>query len=99
MQDRTGDDAEVRAKLTMTTKQTLLNLLLQQRETINWLRAYERAIYLISEEAITRHQADRDYWKVRCAAAEDELINIKLFGITPFAVEKITTKSNDEKRC
>ena len=54
--------------------------MLQQRETINWLHAYERSIYEISREAITRHQEERDYWKVRCAAAEDELINIKLFG-------------------
>ena len=80
MQDRTGDDAEVRAKLTMITKQALIDIMLQQRETINWLRAYDRSIYEISREAITRHQAERDYWKVRCAAAEDKLINIKLFG-------------------
>lgn len=80
MQDRTGDDAEIRAELTMTTKQALFDILLQQRETINWLHAYDRGIYEISREAITRHQAERDYWKVRCAAAEDELINIKLFA-------------------
>ena len=54
--------------------------MLQQQETINWLRAYDRSIYEISRDAITRHQAERDYWKARCAAAEDELINIKLFG-------------------
>lgn len=64
----------------MTTKAAIINIMLQQRETINWLRAYDRSIYEISREAITRHQAERDYWKVRCAAAEDELINIKLFG-------------------
>ena len=80
MQDRTGDDAEVRAELIMTTKPALIDIMLQQRETINWLRAYDRSIYEISRDAITRHQAERDYWKVRCAAAEDELINIKLFG-------------------
>ena len=80
MQDRTGDDAEVRAELIMTTKPALIDIMLQQRETINWLRAYDRSIYEISREAITRHQAERDYWKVRCAAAEDKLINIKLFG-------------------
>ena len=80
MQDRTGDDAEVRAELTMTTKQALIDIMLQQRETINWLRAYERAIYLISESAIAKTQEERDYWKVRCAAAEDKLIDIKLFG-------------------
>ena len=64
----------------MTTKQALLDIMLQQQETINWLRAYDRSIYEISRDAITRHQAERDYWKARCAAAEDELINIKLFG-------------------
>ena len=64
----------------MTTKPALINIMLQQRETINWLHAYERSIYEISREAITRHQEERDYWKVRCAAAEDKLIDIKLFG-------------------
>jgi hypothetical protein len=64
----------------MTTKPALIDIMLQQRETINWLRAYDRSIYEISREAITRHQEERDYWKVRCAAAEDDLINIKLFG-------------------
>ena len=64
----------------MTTKAAIINIMLQQRETINWLRAYDRSIYEISREAITRHQEERDYWKARCAAAEDELINIKLFG-------------------
>ena len=64
----------------MTTKQALFDIMMQQRETMNWLRAYERSIYEISLEAITRHQAERDYWKVRCAAAEDRLIDILLFG-------------------
>ena len=64
----------------MTTKPALINIMLQQRETINWLHAYERSIYEISREAITRHQEERDYWKMRCAAAEDKLIDIKLFG-------------------
>ena len=64
----------------MTTKQALIDILLQQRETINWLRAYDLGIYEISREAITRHQEERDYWKVRCAAAENKLIDIKLFG-------------------
>ena len=54
--------------------------MLQQRETMSWLRAYERSAYEIGREAITRHQAERDYWKVRCAAAEDKLIDILLFG-------------------
>ena len=64
----------------MTTKQALIGIMLQQRETINWLRAYDRSMYEISREAIEHHQGERDYWKVRCAAAEDKLINIKLFG-------------------
>ena len=64
----------------MITKQAIIDIMLQQRETINWLRAYDRGIYEISREAITRHQEERDYWKVRCAAAEDKLIDIKLFG-------------------
>ena len=80
MQEQPGDDTEVRAKLTMTTKQAIIDIMLQQRETINWLRAYDLGIYEISREAITRHQEERDYWKVRCAAAEDKLIDIKLFG-------------------
>ena len=64
----------------MTTKQALIDIILQQREIINWMRAYERSAYEIGREAITHHQAERDYWKVRCAAAEDKLIDIKLFG-------------------
>ena len=64
----------------MTTKQAFIDIMLQQQETINWLRAYDRSIYEISREAIEHHQGERDYWKVRCAAAEDKLINIKLFG-------------------
>ena len=64
----------------MITKPALIDIMLQQRETINWLRAYDRSIYEISREAIVRHQAERDYWKRRCAAAENNLINIKLFG-------------------
>ena len=80
MQDRTGDDAEVRAELTMITKQALIDIMLQQRETINLLRSYDLMIYEISWKAIKRNQEERDYWKVRCAAAEDKLIDIKLFG-------------------
>lgn len=64
----------------MTTKQALIDIMLQQRETINWMQAYERSAYEIGREAITRHQDERDYWKVRCAAAENKLIDILLFG-------------------
>ena len=71
-----GSNPDIR----MTTKQALIDIMLQQRETINWLRAYDRSIYEISREAIEHHQGERDYWKVRCAAAEDKLIDIKLFG-------------------
>ena len=54
--------------------------MLQQRETINWLHDCDRSNYEFGSQAIKRHQEERDYWKRRCAAAEDELINIKLFG-------------------
>jgi len=64
----------------MITKPALFDIILQQRETMNWLRAYERSAYQIGREAITRHQEERDYWKRRCAAAEDKLIDILLFG-------------------
>ena len=64
----------------MTTKQALFDIILQQRETINLLRSYDLMIYEISRKAIKRNQEERDYWKVRCAAAEDKLIDIKLFG-------------------
>ena len=64
----------------MTTKQALIDIMLQQRETINWMQAYERTIYFISKAAIAKTQEERDYWKVRCAAAEEKLIDIKLFG-------------------
>jgi len=66
----------------MTTKPALFDIMLQQRETMNLLRSYDLMIYEISRKAIKRNQEERDYWKVRCAAAEDELINIKLFGKT-----------------
>lgn len=64
----------------MTTKQALFDIILQQRETINLLRSYDLMIYEISRKAIKRNQEERDYWKVRCAAAENKLIDIKLFG-------------------
>lgn len=64
----------------MTTKQALIDIMLQQRETINLLRSYDLMIYEISRKAIKRNQEERDYWKVRCAAAEDKLIDVKLFG-------------------
>lgn len=64
----------------MITKQALIDIMIQQRETINWLRAYERSAYEIGRDAITRHQEERDYWKVRCAAAENKLIDILLFN-------------------
>ena len=64
----------------MTTKQALIDIMLQQRETINWLHDCDRSNYEFGSQAIKRHQEERDYWKRRCAAAEDKLINIKLFG-------------------
>ena len=64
----------------MTTKQALIDIMLQQQKCISWMTSYERATYEIGREAIVRHQAERDYWKARFAAAEDALIDIKLFG-------------------
>ena len=64
----------------MITKPALIDIMLQQQKCISWMTSYERATYEIGREAIVRHQAERDYWKARCAAAEDKLIDILLFG-------------------
>jgi len=77
----------------MTTKQTLFDLLLQQQETINLLRDTARHNYRMDSKAINMTAALWRYWKKRAEKAEDELIDLKLFG------EKLTIKSNDEKKC
>ena len=77
----------------MITKQTLFDLLLQQQETINLLRDTARHNYLVDSTAIEFTEALKECWKKRAEQAEDELIDLKLFG------EKLTIKSNDEKKC
>ena len=77
----------------MTTKQALFDLLFQQQETINLLRDTARHNYRMDSKAINSTKVWAFYWKDRAEKAEDELIDIKLFG------EKLTIKSNDEKKC
>jgi hypothetical protein len=67
-------------QLTMTTKETLLDLLLQQQETINLLRDTARYNYRVDTKAIELTDKWKDYWKKRAEKAENELIDIKLFG-------------------
>jgi hypothetical protein len=77
----------------MITRQALIDLLLQQQETINLLRDTARHNYLIDSTAIEWTEALKECWKKRAEKAENELIDLKLFG------EKLTIKSNDEKKC
>jgi hypothetical protein len=64
----------------MTTKQALLDIILQQQETINLLRDTARHNYLIDSNAIEWTEALKECWKKRAEKAEDELIDLKLFG-------------------
>ncbi len=64
----------------MTTKQALLDIILQQQETINLLRDTARHNYRMDTKAIELTKAWGIYWKKRAEKAEDELIDIKLFG-------------------
>jgi hypothetical protein len=66
----------------MTTKQALFDLLLQQQETINLLRDTARHNYRVDSKAINSTKVWAFYWKSRAEQAEDELIDIKLFGKT-----------------
>jgi hypothetical protein len=66
----------------MTTKQALFDLLLQQQETINLLRDTARYNYRMNSKAINSTGVLWIYWKKRAEKAEDELIDIKLFGKT-----------------
>jgi hypothetical protein len=66
----------------MTTKQALLALLLQQQETINLLRDTARHNYRVDSKAINMTAALWRYYKDRAEKAEDELIDLKLFGKT-----------------
>lgn len=66
----------------MTTKQALIDLLLQQQETINLLRETARYKCRVDSKAIQWTDDWRAYWMRRAEKAEDELINLKLFGKT-----------------
>jgi hypothetical protein len=66
----------------MTTKQALFDLLLQQQETINLLRDTARHNYRVDSNAINYTKTWAFHWKDRAEKAEDELIDIKLFGKT-----------------
>jgi len=66
----------------MTTKQALLDIILQQQETINLLRDTARHNYRVDSMAIERTYQLKAYWKKRAEKAEDKLIDIKLFGKT-----------------
>ena len=66
----------------MTTKQALIDIILQQQETINLLRDTARHNYREDSKAINLIKAWGIYWKKRAEKAEDELIDIKLFGKT-----------------
>jgi hypothetical protein len=66
----------------MTTKQALLDLLLQQQKTISQLHGIARQNRLVDSKAIELTDKWRDYWMKRAEKAENELIDIKLFGKT-----------------
>ena len=66
----------------MTTKQALIDLLLQQQETINLLRDTARFRLRIESLAIYQTYVLKSYWEKRAEKAENELIDIKLFGKT-----------------
>ena len=66
----------------MITRQALLDLLLQQQETINLLRDTERHNYRVDSNAINYTKTWAFHWKDRAEKAEDELIDLKLFGKT-----------------
>lgn len=66
----------------MTTKQALIDIILQQQETINLLRDTARHNYRMDSKAINMTAVLWRYWKKRAEKAEDELIDLKLFGKT-----------------
>jgi hypothetical protein len=63
----------------MTTKQALLDLLLQQQETINLLRDTARHNYRMDSNAINSTKVWAFYWKDRAEKAELDL-DVQLFG-------------------
>jgi hypothetical protein len=66
----------------MTTKQALIDIMRQQQETINLLRDTARLNYRMDSKAINSTKVGMFYWKARAEKAEDELIDLKLFGKT-----------------
>ena len=66
----------------MITRQELLDIILEQQETINLLRDTARHNYRVDTKAIELTEKWRAYWMRRAEKAEDELIDIKLFGKT-----------------
>lgn len=64
----------------MITKQALIDLLLKQQETINQLRDTARHNCQVDSKAINSTKVWAFYWKSRAEQAEDELIDLKLFG-------------------
>jgi hypothetical protein len=66
----------------MTTKQALLDIMIQQQETINLLRNTARYNYRMDSKAINSTKVWAFYWKDRAEKAEDELIDLKLFRNT-----------------
>jgi hypothetical protein len=82
MQERPGDDSEIRTQLAMITRQALLDIMIQQQETINLLRDTARYNYRVDSKAIELTDKWRNYWMQRAEKAEDELIDLKLFGKT-----------------
>jgi transposase-like protein len=66
----------------MITRQALIDLVLQQQETITLLQDTARHNYRVDSKAIELTDKWRDYWMKRAEKAENELIDIKLFGKT-----------------
>jgi hypothetical protein len=66
----------------MITRQALIDIMIQQQETINVLRDTARHNYRLDSKAINSTKVWAFYWKDRAEKAEDELIDIKLFGKT-----------------
>lgn len=63
----------------MTTRQALLDIILQQQETINLLRDTARHNYRLDTETIEVTAEYAIYWIKRADEAEKELSNLKLF--------------------
>ena len=64
----------------MITLNTAIKMLLDEI----WMRIHDEkqhsAAAHLATKAVNSATEETAYWKTRCAAAEDELINIKLFG-------------------